>query len=248
TSLPYSRNTEAPYLRFFYNALFFNGSAVASMALQPSVSTVSQGTATPVQLRFRNTGASTATNVGAVGGVTITLKPQVTYVSTVVGPSPTVTAGSGGTTILTWGNLGNIPGGTNALVINTTVKYPATGSQEMASIVGTYGDNFDEVFTNKSCTAILVNPAPAPAITKTPAAVGPVTVGSTVIWTLAFSNPGSAGLVNPAVDDILPDGLQFLSATPAPTFTAPESGGRTRVHWTLASPLAAGGTGTITLP
>ena len=63
TSLPYSANYEAPYLRFFYNALFFNGSAVASMSLQPSVSSVSQSQVTPVQLVLKNTGASAASNV-----------------------------------------------------------------------------------------------------------------------------------------------------------------------------------------
>jgi hypothetical protein len=96
TSLPYSGNSEAPYLRFFYNALFFNGSAVASMALQPSVSSVSQAQATPVQLVLKNTGSSTATNVGAAGGITITLQPQVAYLSTAVGPSPAVGGGGGG--------------------------------------------------------------------------------------------------------------------------------------------------------
>ena len=196
---------------------------------------------------LKNTGLSTATNVGTVGGVTITLKPQVTYVATVVGPDPTVTAGPGGTTSLTWGDLGDIAGGTNALVIDTIVNFPATGSQEMASIVGTYGDDFNEEFTKKSGTAILVNPAPAAAITKTRTALGPVTVGSTVVWTLAFSNPGSGNLLNPTVDDILPSGLRFLSATPAPTYVVPVSGGGTHVHWTLASPLAAGGSGSITL-
>ena len=246
TSLPYNANYEAPYLRFFYNALFFNGSAVASMALQPSVSSVSQGQVTPVQLVLKNTGSSTAINVGAAGGVTITLKPQVTYVSTAVGPSPGVAPGAGGTTILTWGNLGNVEGGAAALAINTTVAFPATGSQEMASIVGSYGDNFEEQFTNRSCTSILVNPAPAAAITKTPDLQGPVSVGSVVTWTLAYSNPGSAGLLSPSVDDILPTGLQFLSATPPPTYTVPAPGG-TRVRWTLPSPLAAGGSGSITV-
>ena len=33
TSLPYSGNSEAPYLRAFYNSLFFNGSAVAKLDL-----------------------------------------------------------------------------------------------------------------------------------------------------------------------------------------------------------------------
>ena len=73
-----------------------------------------------------------------------------------------------------------------------------------------------------------------------------MTVGSVVTWTLAYSNPGSAGLLIPAVDDILPTGLQFLSATPAPTYVVPVPGG-TRVHWTLPSPLAAGASGSITV-
>ena len=246
TTLPYSTNFEAPYLRFFFNALFFNGAAVANMILQPSVASVSQGATTPLQLLFGNTGAGTATNVGVTGGVTITLQPGISYVGMASGPAPTVTAGSGGTTILTFGAIGDVGGGATGLVINASAFFATTGSKQLATITGTYGDSFGEKFTDLSCAGIEVNPTPAPTITKLPA-VQSTAVGDEVLWVITYANPGSAALLNPVISDVLPLGLQFHQSSPPPSFIVPIPGTGSRLYWTLPSPLAAGASGTITL-
>ena len=63
TSLPYSTNAEAPYLRAFYNSLFFNGSAVAKLDLQLSPASFPQNGTGLLSASVVNVGASKA--VGA---------------------------------------------------------------------------------------------------------------------------------------------------------------------------------------
>ena len=245
TSLPYASNSEGPYLRLFYNALFFNGAAVAKMTLEPSVPGVPQGTATPVQLVFKNAGASVATNVGINGGVTITLAAGVRFVDMATGPAPAVTLGGGGTTILTWGGLGDIAAGATALAINTSITLSVVGATQVATIAAKYGDVFAQSFAENGCTALAVNPTPGAAITKTPLLIGPVNVGDIVTWSLPYSNPGAANLLSPFIEDILPSAFAYVSATPAPTFVVPVAGG-TKLRWNLAT-LPPAGSGSITL-
>ena len=90
TALPYSANSEAPYLRFFFNSLFFNGAAVANMTLQPSVTSVPQGTTTPVQLAFKNTGRASPSASASTAGSRSRWLRGVSYVSMASGPAPTV--------------------------------------------------------------------------------------------------------------------------------------------------------------
>src|SRR5580765_1584352 len=170
TAVPYSTNYEAPYLRFFYNSLFFNSAAVANMTLLPSATSVPQGNTTALQIALKNTGGSTAVGVGSLNAVTVTLLSGVTFVSMASGPTPTVVV-SGGTTTLTFaaGSIGDVTGGTNAFVINTRVNFAATGAQQVATLSGKYGDQLQESFTSNSCASVLVVQAPGTAITKTPA-------------------------------------------------------------------------------
>ena len=63
TAVPYSGNFEGPYLRAFYNSLFFNGSAVAKLDLTYSPTTYPQNGTGLLTANIANTGASVATNV-----------------------------------------------------------------------------------------------------------------------------------------------------------------------------------------
>src|SRR6185312_5652224 len=115
--------------------------------------------ATPVQLLFKNIGASNATNVGLNGGVVITLAAGVSYVSMASGPLPTVTSGPGGTTVLTWGVLGDVPAGTTVLSINATAALGTIGVNQIASISAKYGDIYAENFADNGCSSVSVSAA-----------------------------------------------------------------------------------------
>ena len=233
TSVPYSTNFEAPYLRFFYNSLFFNSAAVANMSLVPSATSVPQGNTTAVQIALKNTGGSIAVGVGSLNAVTVTLLSGVTYVSMASGPTPTVVV-SGGTTTLTFaaGSIGDVAGGANAFVINTSVYFATVGAQQVATLSGQYGDQLQESFTSNSCASVLVVQAPGTAIAKTPV-VANANVGDLFTWTLSYSNPGASSLTNAYVEDLLPNGeFVYVSATPAPTSVVPV-GSNTRLRRTI---------------
>src|SRR5262249_17922842 len=100
TSLPYSGNNDAPFLRAFYNGLFFNGSAVAKVDLAYQPTTYPQGGTGPLSVSIVNTGGSVAR---LVDNVSIKLAPGFTYVTTTFGPTPSVVGNT-----LTWiGGLGD---------------------------------------------------------------------------------------------------------------------------------------------
>jgi uncharacterized repeat protein (TIGR01451 family) len=242
TSLPYSSNSEAPYLRFFYNSLFFNGD-VANFGLVTTPATLPQGNTRTIQIATTNTGSMDAINMGPV---TITLQAGVTYLST-SGIQPTsIAPGNGGTTILSYPAPGLVAAGASPIIVNASVFSAATGTVKVASVSAAYGDAFGEAFTSQDCTSVTFASAPGAALTKEPASQGPVNVGAAVTWTLTYRNPGGGNLLNPYVEDILPSAFTYLSATPAPTYVIPQAGG-TRLRWNLTSPLAAGGSGSITL-
>ena len=243
TTLPYATNFAAPYLRLFYNSLFFNGAAVANLGLTTTPTSIPQGNATPLMLTLQNTGSSPAS---VTQPLAITLQPGTTYVST-TGTQPTsVAAGPSGTTVLTYPALGTVAAGASPIVVNATGFATTVGAFQTATLAVQYADLYGESFGSSGCTSATVAGAPGAVITKTPASQGPASVGGVVTWTLSYSNPGSSGLLNPYVEDTLPSAFAYASATPAPAYVVPVTGG-TKVRWNLASPLAAGGSGTITL-
>jgi len=93
-------------------------------------------------------------------------------------------------------------------------------------------------YSNVVQTSVLV-----PALTLAKALVGPAQaqIGQQVQYTLRYSDAaGGAPVSNVVLTDTLPAGLNFLSATPAPTSLGPV------VSWALGS-LAPGDTGAVTL-
>lgn len=243
TSLPYSGNSEAPYLRFFYNALFFNGAAVARLALVPDSRQVPQLTNYPVNLLLMNTGASTASdNIN----IQITLPAGVIYNST-SGPAPTLTGGGAFPTVLSWTSLPDLSSNSTALTVNITVSFPDLGNHKVADFHASYGDVFAENFTLNSCHTIEVTPVPVPVIAKTPSTQGPLYRGQTASWALTFSNTGDGILYNGMVEDILPAGFTFKSAIPSPASVVPLPGGTTRIRWNVGTLTAHSSDQTITL-
>ena len=219
TAVPYSTNAEAPYLRAFYNSLFFNGSAVAKLDLTYSPATYPQGGSSLLTVNIANTGGSVATNVG---NVSIALAPGFTYAGTTAGPTPDVSL-DGRT--LTWiGGLGDIDGGATAVTFQVAVDASVsstTGLKQFGQFHATYGDVFGEGFTADLCRDITVSPAPAPSLAKTPPTQGPVSTGSTVTWTLSYGNSGAAALLGTTLEDKLPPGFSFISSSSSPSLGAP---------------------------
>ncbi len=250
TAVPYAGNFEGPYLRAFYNSLFFNGSAVAKLDLTYAPSTFPQNGTQLLNVSVTNTGASTATAVGAVpGNVSIVLNPGFTYILTSLGPAPTVSPNtpSAGYTTLTWTNLGDVGGGQSVITIKLQLDAAVTstaGLKQFGTFHATYGDVFGEGFTADVCREVQVSPVPAPTLSKTPASQGPFIPGDLITWTLSYSNPGAAALQNARLEDTLPPGFTFSSATPAATTVIP--GNPAIVRWNLGT-LAPGASGSITL-
>jgi hypothetical protein len=159
-STPYSTNMEAPYLRMFYNSLFFNGNAVAKLDVVYNPPKFVQYLTPVLDVSLKNTGASTAINPQ---GVTITLEPGFTYATTTFGPLPVVTVVSG-KTVLTWdsslGNaLGDVPGDAIAVTVQLNVGSSissTTGFKSFGTIHSQYGDVFGEAFTVDVCRDIEV--------------------------------------------------------------------------------------------
>ncbi len=250
TAVPYAGNFEAPYLRDFYNSLFFNGAAVARLDLTYAPATFPQNGTGLLSLSVTNTGGSSALSVGAApGSVSITLNPGFTYVSTTLGPAPAVTPNSpaAGYTTVTWTDLDDIVAGDSAVTINVQVGGSVSGTlgiKQLGTFHATYGDELGEGFTADDCSQIQITPVPAPTLTKTPALQGPVFTGDLVSWTLAYGNTGSAALQNAVLEDVLPPGFVFASASPAATTVIPA--GSPIVRWNLGT-LAPGASGSVTL-
>lgn len=267
TTLPYSVNYESPYLRFFLNAIFFNGAARAHLTLTASVSSVKVGTPSAFSVSLKNTGASPAT---AVNSTAITLASGVTYTGMAAGPFPDCDPTGGvpsacSSGLLTWnrtpGLVANIPGGASGLVVNVAATYPVAVSlpvspANVATMSAKYSGELGETFSGGDCVSIPVVAAPVPVITKTRvddlgapgSPADQYVAGNTVYWALAYSNAGAASLANAVVTDTLPAGFTVDAATtsPAPSVVVPQAGGTTLVKWNVGT-LAGGSSGTITL-
>jgi uncharacterized repeat protein (TIGR01451 family) len=233
TSLPYSNNYEAPYLRFFYNSLFFNGAAVAKLDLDVSTESIPLGLPSNLTLTLMNTGASIAENTNEVS---IKLAPGVSYVNTLSGPVPISITGdpSVGTT-LTWGSaLGDISGGVEALKIQVSLTPTALGELKIGHLFAKYGDVFGENFTADLCREIKVHQPAKPVISKT-AANSTIYPGQLVEFDINYGNETSIDLINSTIEDILPVGLVYSSASPTPRSVTPLPDGTTRIIWDVGT-------------
>jgi hypothetical protein len=245
TTLPYASNSEGPYLRFFYNALFFNGAAVAKMTLEQSVTAIPQGTATPVQLVFKNVGASTATNVGINGGVTITLASGVRFVSMATGPGA---------------DRRSRPRRDDDSDVGNPRRYccgrDGAQHQHQHNDVGRRREpkwprsrpgtaTFSRSRLPKTAAPPSTSIRPRRAIIKTPVTIGPVNVGDIVTWTLSYTNPGSANLLTRSSRTSCRPRLRMSPQRPRRRLPCPSLAAR-GFAGTLHQ-LAPGGSGSITL-
>lgn len=244
TSLPYTSNMEAPYLRFFYNSLFFNGAAVAKLDLQTSVSNVPKGMPSEMILSLKNVGSSIATNATAVE---VKLNVGVEYINTLTGPAPVVTGNSSTGTTLSWEtSLGNITSYSTALEIKVQITPTTLGEMKIAHFSAKYGDVYGEAFTADLCRAVNVYNGADPVIQKTPDNLT-LYPGQVATWELSYKNAGASELLNTYIEDILPLGFSFKSSTPNPSSNVLLADGRTRLRWNVGTLAANSTSAKITL-
>jgi len=247
TALPYSTNANAPFLRAFYNSLFFNGAGEARLDLSLVSSDYPQNGTGLLDLSIKNVGGATADNVASLG---VTLAPGITYVGTTTGPSPTVS----GQTLVWPGGVGSIPGGATAVTFQVSVDPSVSstvGSKHLGTLSATFTDDFGGKFTAGVCKDVNITAVPVPVLTKTPASQGPVNPGDPITWTLTYGNNGGSALQSSTVQDTLPAGFTYVSSSSSPSLAAPTviPGTQTVVHWntgTVAANTPAAGTITIT--
>ncbi|HEU4328101.1 MAG TPA: SdrD B-like domain-containing protein [Roseiflexaceae bacterium] len=175
-------------------------------------------------LIYGNTGPDEATD----GSLRDTLPPGLTFVS--ADPAPNTSSPTGAT----W-NLGTLAAGAQGQI--TVVAQVAPDAPATVTNVGqiqTSSQQSNEQDDRATVTTQI--PTPDLAIAKT----GPVSapVGSQITYTLAYTNVGTL-TQGGTVQDVLPAGLTFVSATPAPS----QVSGQT-LAWTVP-PLAPGASGTI---
>jgi uncharacterized repeat protein (TIGR01451 family) len=163
--------------------------------------------------------------------LTDTLPTGLSFVSATIPPGST----SGQEVIF---NLGSVsPGTTGRITIQARIAASAAGSvTNRASITTT--TNGDDPANNIS-TATTAIQRPNVRVQKT----GPasVTAGEIFTYTLAYSNTGDAAALAVILTDMLPAGISYVSATPAPGTISGST-----LEWQLGT-LAPAASGSITL-
>lgn len=208
-----------------YDIGLVNGANVRISKSAPA--TANRGGALAFTLTYANDGPAPAQNVTLVD----TLPAGVSFVS--ANPAPSSVSGQ----TLTW-NVGTLAAGQNgSITVNTTVAANASSPIINTASISTItpgdssGDN-----TSTTQTTVL-----DPNVRIVKSAPQTVNRGEALAFTLAYANTGVAPAHNVVVADILPPGLAFVSANPAPA----SINGQT-LSWNLGT-LVAGASGTITV-
>lgn len=154
----------------------------------------------------------------------------------------TPAVGTNGTIACTADTLAN--GATATLTLVTTVAAGTSGTIQNSATVGHSGTDGNEANSSGSTEPLPVESAQAEAdlsVTKATAATAAV-AGTNITYTITVANAGPATATNVVVNDTLPAGLAFVSATPSQGSCNASS----PVACNLGS-IASGGTATISL-
>ncbi len=206
-----------------------NAGASADIGLAKTVdnATPNVGSQVTYTLTATNHGPNDATGVE----VTDHLPAGVSFVS--ADPAAAYDAGSG---VWTVGALANGASATLAI----TVQVDAAGAV-MNSAAITHEDQFDPVGANNAAGASINGQEADLAVSKTVDNANP-NVGDDVTFTVSVHNNGASDATGVVLTDVLPGGLQFVSATPSQGSYAAASG-----LWTVGTLTAGGATSTATL-
>jgi uncharacterized repeat protein (TIGR01451 family) len=118
-------------------------------------------------------------------------------------------------------DVGTVPTGTSVTLTLTSLVVSPNPQANTAAV--SHSDQFDPNTANNSDTASINPQAADLALSKTVDDPTP-NVGDTVTFTVTLTNNGSAKATNVRVNDLLPAGLGFVSATPSLGTYTPATG------------------------
>ncbi len=193
-----------------------------------SVANVTPGQQVSYTLSYRNTGTDAATGVV----LTDSLPPELTFVSASSGGSF-----SGGT--VSW-SLGTVDANdTGSVTVTAQVVSPLPNNIVIYNAATISGSNTPPVSSPASQGSVVVTSSPQLTLSKAVSATI-ANAGQQLVYTLNFENTGTANASGAVLEDTLPSGVNFVSATGG----ASHHGGV--VTWPLGN-LAVGAPGSVTL-
>jgi uncharacterized repeat protein (TIGR01451 family) len=196
------------------------------------------GTSVEFPLKVDNVGSAKLTTVK----VTDLLPKGLTYdASKSTPPADTSsTDPTTGITTLVWNNVGPLDAltGTRTIHLGATIDGNFIG--QMTNVVDVLGTSEFGEEVPGSDTAIVTSYVSSMTVEKT-ANPNSGPVNAIVTFNMKVTNTGTTNLITAQATDILPNGLSYVEATPAPDSTAPGPSGTTILIWNNVGPLAANG-------
>ncbi|MBD2038900.1 DUF11 domain-containing protein [Leptolyngbya sp. FACHB-321] len=177
-------------------------------------------------LSITKTDGQTSTTVGSAIAYTITVTnngPSTVNSVTVTDTLPTAmqspvftpSTGSYNSSTGAWTGLTLASGQSITLTISGTVAASATGTITNTATVAPPSGTTDPTSGNNSATdTTTITPTADLRLTKTVNVPAPA-VGATIIYTVTVTNAGPSSATGVAVQDLLPSGVTFSSATPS---------------------------------
>jgi len=188
---------------------------------------VQAGSSLTYTLNYSNTGNATATSVR----LTDDLPSQVSYESST--PSGEY---DGETHRLIWYPLDDLPPGEEeTITVNVNVQFPLVSGTVLTNLASIDCAEQPQVQASEDTT---VSSQPILSLTKSDSP-DPVQAGSSLTYTLNYSNSGNANATGISLVDDLPSEVDYLSSTPPGTYDQQEH----RVAWSLGT-LSSGQEGT----
>ncbi len=194
----------------------FNNQPAADLSLAKTTSNpnVDVGQTTSFTLNLLNSGPDTATNVA----VTDLLPAGLTFVSA------TASQGSYNSANGIW-TVGSVPANTTAILQVTTTVVGTTAITNTAQITASDQRDPDSTPNNNNAgeddqSSITLTPQLADLSLSKTINNANVTLGQPVTFTLNLNNSGPSAATGVTVTDQLPQGLTFVSATPAGVYNA----------------------------
>ena len=224
------------------------GAPPPTMTKVASASQVQGGGALSYTLTITNTSSTTVT----VSSINDTLPAGFAYVSNGGGtlgvPSASPTPGATGT--ITWSFPGgtSIPGSSSrTFIINVTAGTSQGTFFNTASAVTNVGTISASDSTGIQVRTATMNLSKSAALASSPSVpVTSVPRGSTVRFTLTYSNNSAVNVTNVVITDVLPPNFTYVSASPAPA-SAPVVGTNGTVTWNIGNVAANAGPFTVTV-
>jgi uncharacterized repeat protein (TIGR01451 family) len=194
-------------------------SAELTVTSTPSTTTATVGTPFTLTETITNNGTSAANSVVLYDTLPTTLV-NASAVTSISGGSATFDSNN----VLT-ADLGTLaPGQSVTVTITVTPTVQGTVTDQPGVSSTTFDPNYSDNFASQTIT---VNPAAAGPLADlgvTEVASAPAMVGSNLTYTVTVTNFGPNTSTNATLNDFLPAGVTFLSATPSQGATASISG------------------------